>query len=237
MKLCQPNLPINKVKNVFISAIMPDIIKENLRNMGIETVDAPPCKTLNSELAYHPDIVVNNPKIGIWYSAGDINMNKLLTKGTAVLNDKYPNDCLYNCFTIGDTLYGGRAVAEEIVRECKNRIVVAQGYTKCSTVMLSETDFITSDPSVYKVLASEGKNVLKTTNEGILLNGFSCGFIGGCTGVLGNKILAVTGRKELLVDYQNVNSFCKNIGYSVISLSSEQPYDYGGILPITEEDY
>jgi hypothetical protein len=44
---------------------MPDIIKENLHNMGIETVDAPPCKTLNSELAYHPDIVLNNPKIGI----------------------------------------------------------------------------------------------------------------------------------------------------------------------------
>ncbi len=236
MKFCVPNLPENKVTSVFVSAIIPDIIKENLHNMGVKTVDTPMCKTLTSELAYHPDIVLNNPKKGVWYCVADINMNKLLTKGATRLNDKYPNDCLYNCFTIGGTLYGGHAVAEEIEKESKKRIVIAQGYTKCSTVILSKNDFITSDPSVYKALVSDGKNVLKTTNDGIYLKGYSCGFIGGCTGVLGNKTLAVTGNKKLLGDYDNINSFCLNLGYNIVSLSNEQPYDYGGILPITEED-
>lgn len=236
MKFCIPNLPQNKVTSVFVSSILPDIIKENLHNLSIETVDAPMCKTLNSELAYHPDIVLNNPQKGIWYCVGGTIVNKLLTSGNAQLKDKYPNDCRYNCFIINGTLYGGRAVAEEIERIAEKRITVAQGYTKCSTVILSDTDFITSDPSVYKALVSDGKNVLKTTNDGILLNGYSCGFIGGCTGVLGNKMLAVTGNKKLLGDYDNINSFCKNLGYSIISLSNGQPYDYGGILPITEED-
>lgn len=236
MKLCVPNLPENKVTSVFVSSILPDIIKENLHRMNIETVDAPVCGTLTTELAYHPDIVLNNPKKGFWYCAGDANMNKMLTKGEARLTDDYPNDCLYNCFIINGTLYGGRAVAKEIESEVERRVIVAQGYTKCSTVILSADDFITSDPSVYKVLVSEGKNVLKTTNAGILLNGYSCGFIGGCTGVLGNKTLAVTGNKKLLTDYKNIVSFCKNIGYEIISLSNEAPYDYGGILPITEED-
>lgn len=236
MKFCVPNIPEKKVKSVFVSAILPDIIKEYLRTLDIEVVDAPMCGALNSELAYHPDIVLNNPQKGVWYCAGEINMNKLLTKGEARIADDYPNDCLYNCFLINGTLYGGRAVAEEIVLAAERRVIVAQGYAKCSTVILSDTDFITSDPSVYKALASDGKNVLKTTNEGILLNGYSCGFIGGCTGVLGNKTLAVTGSKKLLGDYDNINSFCINLGYSIISLSADQPYDYGGILPITEED-
>ena len=236
MRFCIPNLPVKRVKKAFVSAILADDIRENLRKMGIEAIEAPVCSKLNSELKFHPDIVLNNPETGVWYSVGDINMNKLLTKGNAEFNDKYPNDCCYNCFIIDGTLYGGKHVAEEIKKHANNYIPVAQGYTKCSTVILNAESYITSDISVYKALLSQEKDVLKVTNDGILLNGYSCGFIGGCTGVLGNKTLAVTGNAKLLADYELIRSFCENIGYEVISLSDSQPYDYGGILPICEED-
>lgn len=235
MKFCKPNIPQNKVESVFISQIMPDDMRKNLTSHGIDTMFAPVCKSLTTELAFHPDIVLNNPKTGIWFSGAETNMNKLLTKGDSIIGDKYPDDCKYNCFIIEDILYGGKSAAPEITKFSKKHICVAQGYTKCSTVILSENDFITSDPSIYKALNSEEKNVLKVSNDGILLNGFSCGFIGGCTGVLGNKTLAVTGNARLLGDYEKISGFCKNIGYSIISLSNCQPYDYGGILPVTEE--
>lgn len=236
MRSCVPNLPQNSVKKAFVSEIMPDEIKENLYNFGIETVTAPVCSALTSELKYHPDIVLNNPAQSIWYCIGDTNMNNLLTKGEATLADKYPKDCAYNCFIIDGVLYGGKNVAQEIKKYSERHIVIAQGYTKCSTVILSAESFITSDISVYKALVKEGKNVLKVSNGGILLNGYSCGFIGGCTGVLGNKILSVTGNAKLLEDYDLIQGFCKNIGYDVVSLSKAQPYDYGGILPICEDD-
>ncbi len=236
MKFCTPNLPNNSVKEVFVSQIIPDIIRHNLESLGIKTHNAPRCKTLNSELAFHPDIVLNNPKTGIWYSVGDENMNKLLTKGEAILSDNYPYDCQYNCFIINGRLYGGKHIADEIRRCADKHVIIAQGYCKCSTVILSDEDFITSDPSIYNVLKKEGKNILKVTNNGIYLNGYSCGFIGGCTGVLGSKTLAITGNAKLLDDYKDLKDFCSNIGYQIISLSNEAPYDYGGILPIYEED-
>ena len=80
MKFCIPNLPQNKVKKAFVSAILPDNIKEYLEYLGIETITAPVCSSLSSELKYHPDIVLNNPTQGVWYCVGDTNMNNLLTK-------------------------------------------------------------------------------------------------------------------------------------------------------------
>ncbi len=236
MKFCKPNLPQKKVTSVFCSEILPDDIKTILNKSGIITEIAPKCKELNSELSYHPDITLNNPKMGLWYTVGKENVNKSLTKGDAVLYNKYPYDCMYNCFIINNTLYGGKAVAQEIIKHAKRRVIVAQGYAKCSTVILSEQDFITSDPSIYKALTAERKNVLKVTNDGILLNGFSCGFIGGCTGVLGNKTLAILGDAKKLSDYKIIRDFCADIGYTIISLSNKQPYDYGGLLPIAETD-
>ena len=236
MKFCTPNLPQKMVKKAFVSAIISDEIKENLKNLGIECFDAPVCSNLNSELKYHPDIVLNNPHKGVWYYTGDTIDSDLLTKGNTELSDKYPNDCAYNCFVVDGVLYGGKSAADEIKKYAEKHIVIAQGYTKCSTVILSSESFITSDASVYKALVKEGKNVLSVCNGGILLNGYSCGFIGGCTGVLGSKILAVTGNAKLLEDYERIQVFCKNLGYDVISLSKSQPYDYGGILPICEED-
>lgn len=235
MKYCVPYLPEKQVKSAFISVILPDEIKNNLKSLGIDVQTAPPCTTLTTELSYHPDIVLNNPKIGLWYTAGDENMNKLLTKGESVFRDKYPDDCKYNCFTIDGTLYGGNNVADEILQYAENRVIVKQGYTKCSTVILSRNDFITSDVTIHKALTEDDKNALLVKNNGILLNGFSCGFIGGCTGVLGSKTLAVTGNAELLTDYEKIKDFCSNLGYKIISLSKKQPYDYGGILPIAEE--
>ncbi len=236
MKFCVPNLPEKQVKTAFISSILPDKIRVNLESYGVQSINAPVCSALNSELSYHPDIVLNNPKLGLWYTASETNVNKLLTKGNATLSSNYPEDCKYNCFILAGTLYGGKKVADEIIACAAKRVILAQGYTKCSTVILSNTDFITSDPTIYKALQKDGKNVLKVTNEGIFLKGYSCGFIGGCTGVLGSKTLAVMGDAKLLTDYEIIKDFCNNVGYQIISLSKEPPYDYGGILPITEDD-
>ena len=236
MKFCTPNLPKNKVKSLFVSAILSDTIKDNLTNAGITTVIAPLCKTLRSELKFHPDIVLHNVAKGKWLTASGDYVNNLLIKGNVVLQDKYPLDCQYNCFIVDGVLYGGKSVADEIKSYSNQIITVAQGYTKCSTVILSKEDYITSDITIFNALKNNGKNVLKVTNGGIKLNGYSCGFIGGCTGVLGNKELCVTGKAELLEDYQKINDFCRNIGYTIISLSNDEPYDYGGLLPITEAD-
>lgn len=235
MNFCEPNLPQNTVTDVFVSAIISKKILNYLDYIGVNVHFAPMCSDLNTELAYHPDIILNNPQKGLWLCVGDANMNKLLTKGEARLSNKYPGDCKYNCFIINKELYGGKDVAMEICDKASTRHVVSQGYTKCSTVILTAQDFITSDPSVYNLLKHQGKNVLKVTNEGILLNGFSCGFIGGCTGVLGGKILSVLGDAKLLKDYDKINCFCKNIGYNIISLSNDAPYDFGGLLPIAEK--
>ena len=69
------------------------------------------------------------------------------------------------------------------------------------------------------------------SNENIFLNGFSCGFIGGASGVVDNTIL-FCGDIRKHKDYNNIKAFANNRGFDLYSLSNNDLYDYGGILPV-----
>ena len=79
---------------------------------------------------------------------------------------------------------------------------VRQSYVKCSCIVLDDKAMITSDPSIYRALNGTF-DVLKTSNENIFLNGFSCGFIGGASGVVDNTIL-FCGDIRKHKDYNNI---------------------------------
>lgn len=206
-------------REVLISKILPQSIRDEIARLGYDTIEVEPSGNLTTELRYHPDILRFKLPSGKWLSEAN----------SIQLSDVYPSDCVFNCVVVGKTLvYGNEYIVRCYGDLFERTIRVKQGYVKCSTIVLDDSSVITSDPSIYNKL-NGCFNVLKVTNDKILLNGYSCGFIGGTCGVLG-KTIAFTGKIEDHPDYENMKAFADNLGFDVYSLSNKPLYDYGGLL-------
>ena len=70
-RYCEPHLPKSRVKKVFVSQLMPDIIINELEDMGIHTIKLGKSPNIHNELAYHPDILLNNYRRGAWLCEND----------------------------------------------------------------------------------------------------------------------------------------------------------------------
>lgn len=250
-KLVEPNLPKSKTTYVFISNNFPFDMEKELNNLNISTIRLDPCINIKTEVKYHPDIICCNIDKGAWYfepNNYETIVNKLETtsKGSNkitlftgnVLYNGYPDEVSYNCFTLGEQLFCSRYTSSKIREyafEHKYEIIkFNQGYVKCSIAVLNEYSMITSDIGVYKILNQLNYNVLLIDGSDINLNGFSCGFIGGCSGMIDKNKIVFTGNIELMRDYKIIRDFCSNINIDLISLGKDKLYDYGGILPIYE---
>ena len=208
-------------REVIISKLMPTWIIDELKKLGYTPKSIEPSSNLTSELRYHPDILTFKLPGGRWiYENAHIRLGNI-----------YPNDCIFNCAQVGNMLvYGNDYIAKHYGHLYEKLVHVKQGYVKCSLIILSDKAVITSDPSIFKML-SKDKNldVLKITNDGIGLNGYNCGFIGGASGVL-DKTIVFTGCIKNHRDYHDIKAFSTNYGINLYSLAKAPLYDYGGIL-------
>lgn len=216
-------------RRCFFSSILPENIISEIRNYNVEPLFLPPSSSLKSELKYHPDIICSKIK-GVFYSEKCHNMSfdAIELKNIDInLNDKYPGDCVFNYFKYNKYIF---LKNDYILKYEENFEVIKlkQGYSKCSTIILGQDSFITSDKNIYKNLIDLKYNVLLTENDNIYLNGFSNGFIGGAAFLLDEKLLAFTGDIKSHSMNEQIISFCKNIGIGVVSLSNDKLYDYGG---------
>lgn len=115
-------------------------------------------------------------------------------------------------------------------------VPVNQGYAKCSVCAVDERSIITQDPSIAQAAKRHGLNVLKIQAGRILLPGYDTGFIGGCSGLLGRKLLAFTGSLGAHPDGEWIKEFLHSRGVEPLELTDGPLYDVGSILPLLEED-
>ncbi|OGO90646.1 MAG: hypothetical protein A2Y17_02845 [Clostridiales bacterium GWF2_38_85] len=247
----EPNIPSNYVAGVFISDNFPLYMEEKLHNFNIQTIRLKSCKNILSEVRYHTDILCCNVKKGIWFFEPEnafrvVNDLDTFWQGSDVvqiivgseLKDKYPHEVMYNCFTINEHLFCSGFTSPHILKYAEenelNIIKVKQGYTKCSAAICGKNSIVTSDKGLYKILIELKYNALLINGSDIRLNGFSCGFIGGCSGMIAADKIAFTGNLTRMKDYKSLKSFLDNIHIESILLGNEVLYDYGGILPFCE---
>lgn len=244
-RFCDPFLPKTKVARAFVSGIMPEDLIDELNALGIRTHVLGRSKNLCGEVAYHPDMLLNNFKKGLWacehnadYLPKDLP-GRIFRETEAVLRDKYPFNCLFNNFNIGNTLVCGVSV-HPMIKMCakyedKRIILVPQNYTKCCTIPINKKAVITCDKTIASMLKRGDFDVLFIDDkEGVGLNGFDYGFIGGCAAMLSENLLGFTGNLNTYKFGDDIRDFCANHGVDAFSLSSHRMYDFGGILPITE---
>ena len=219
---------------------MPKEITDELARLNYKCVKAGKCSDIDNETAYHPDtlfyalwndsiLYVNGLNIS---HLSDINRTYLISKEK--ITAAYPNDCRLNCLRTAKALICGKNAMPEITADAKEAgleiHIVRQSYVKCSTAQLNAEAFITSDTGIARVLKTLAYDVLLVTNEGISLNGYANGFIGGCLMESNGQYAAFSGRIEAHRDYEAMKSFSANHGIKLYSLSKKPLYDYGGTL-------
>lgn len=227
-------------KPIIISSLITKNILKELESLGVTYIKGGKAKNIQNETAYHPDMLfypLLNGKILVENKYNDVNKLDTFFKikeAKRELNNLYPKDCIFNCFTAGKYLICGKSVAEEILYDAVTYgyepVYVKQGYASCSTVKLPNEAFICSDKGIHNALKTLGFDVLYVNNKEIVLNGYDCGFIGGCVLYVNEEIVAFSGNIKLHSNYNDIKAFCDNYGIRPYSLSRAYLYDYGGFI-------
>ena len=210
-----------------------------------EVIELPPFSALDSRVASHPDMLIfeldgklftskhyyNEAKKSIDKITSATSLTLVLTNDN--IGNSYPNDIKFNTFLLNKSLIGNKAHISEEIRNYADTLGISarnvnQGYAKCSTVVL-ENAIITADKGIFSSAKELGAEALLVSDDGVLLEGYNCGFIGGASGVYENKAF-FCGDILLHRDGKKIITFCENLGYKIICLSNDSLYDVGTIL-------
>lgn len=130
--------------------------------------------------------------------------------------NEYPQDICYNAACTGRFfIHNLKYTAPELIREAEQVgmtvVNVRQGYTKCSTVIVDEESIITYDKGICKACSAAGMDVLLVTPGHVLLPGYDTGFIGGCSGRIGDTIV-FNGDLSSHPNFDRILEFIENKG-------------------------
>ncbi len=204
----------------------------------------PELPLINEKTAYHADLamcvlgenVVCAPSLYEKFKeikSPDFIDGVNFIKGSSEPCEPYPNDILYNAAVVGKTIFCRIDKTDKILLEIAEKngyhiVNVRQGYARCSTLPVTDSALITSDSGIFSAALKCGFDALSVTNDGVLLDGFPNGFIGGCGGLFENKLI-FSGDISKHRDYEKIKEFCSE--HSVeICFTSEPLYDFGSIL-------
>ncbi len=144
----------------------------------------------------------------------------------------YPLDISLNVLLCGKYAFSLKKYTSQSLTEVLRsldytHVNIRQGYSACSTLSC-DTFVITADPSVEKAARSVGIDVLKIAEGHIRLDGYGTGFIGGASGVCGNRIYFL-GNIDLHPDGKKIREYAGTHGYGIVCLSDGELSDFGGI--------
>lgn len=241
-----PNIPSNAVKAVLLGKRYSGILAEPLAAQGVQVVSVDGGEGLDPRIAEHADMLAHHLGDGDWVACKSAEKalqfieNIRIYPANVRFSDTYPGDIALNVLRLGDCAYGRFDVACSTLLEhlsCRGveQVSVKQGYAKCSVCVVSRHAAITSDSGLAAAMRSRGVDVLEIEPDGIRLDGYDRGFIGGASGLIAPDKLAFTGRLDGLRDHLRIKEFLAKHHVRPIELTDGELFDVGSILPITED--
>lgn len=218
-----------------------------LLEQGFNVVLLPPFSALDVRVASHPDMLIFSYENKIftsraYYNEARVELDRLsllsekdLVLTGDILTSQYPFDIAFNFFICNSRLFGNvKNISEEIhkttVSDGIGSVNVRQGYAKCSTVVLNDA-IITADIGIHKAAIEHNIDSLAVSGDGVLLDGYNCGFIGGASGFCQKEsTVYFCGNIDLHPDGEKIKLFCNKHGVSVCSLSNQRLYDVGTMI-------
>lgn len=232
------------MKTVLVDYRIDEIERFNLEKLGYNVLVVPPSRVLYEAVNGHPDMLIHiiDRKIVVVHRDMSLNfIDELNRLGTIVytsshsLQGSYPYNIALNAVNLENLfIHNLKYTDTELLQFVKNKKNknVKQGYTKCSTAIVSENAIITSDVSIAKCSEEEGIDVLLLPPGDILLPGLDYGFIGGCCGLLAEGILAFYGNLKHYSYEKEVLNFLANHNIEPVFLRDGKLIDRGSIFTI-----
>ncbi len=238
MKLLSKTLiPQSRVKLALASAECPYID-------GVEILKVNANPKIDSPISSHADVNVCVVEDTAFVSIEQAELTNSLKKiGMQVvevggLSTKYPYDSRLNVAVFGkNAILNPKTADSQLVEHLKrknfNLIFTPQGYSKCSTLPVNESAIITCDRSIEKAVLQSGIDCLYIQPNGIKLEGYDYGFIGGCGGLISPKEMLFFGDITKHRDYKKIESYLSKYDVKIITTSGSL-VDLGSFLPICE---
>lgn len=229
-------------KTVIIDHRISEKAINTLECLGYSIIKFPSIPNFAEPISSHPDIFIAKIKDKLF---ADNRIEDLFTfcdktvycnrEGDNTVIIEYPYDISFNCINVGKKIicnkkYTNKAILNFAETNHIDIIDVKQGYAKCSICEVSDNAIITEDSGIAEAALNSKIDVLKIEKGFIKLNGYDYGFIGGCSGLLNNSLLAFNGCIELHPQYSSIKQFCGKHNVEIVSLSDEPLYDIGSII-------
>lgn len=240
-----PYIPTKNPRYVIIDYRASDEILNYLKKLNIEPIKTIKCTDLQEPVDGHPDMVIHPIDFKTFLVAPnvfDYYQNVLESKGIKVikggktLSRNYPEDIAYNVARIGRYAVHNVRHTDQVLKYYLEEagiefIHVNQGYTKCSIATVSENKSLTSDFLIHEKLISYNIDCMYI-KPSIYLKGYNCGFIGGCAGLINDKIFLTTGKIVEENISNSLKKFVQSAGYVYDEASNQQITDLGTLIPI-----
>jgi len=241
-----PYIPTQKPRYVIIDYRASEEILNYLKKLNIEPIKSIKCNELHEPVAGHPDMVifpidfktfVAAPNVYDYYRNVLGSLGIKVIKGGKTLSRNYPEDIAYNVARIGRYALHNTKHTDQVLKYYLEEagiqfIHVNQGYTKCSIAPVSDNKALTSDFLIHEKLISYNIDCMYIDPKVVYLRGYNNGFIGGCTGLINEKIFLSTGK---IIDENisvSLREFIQSSGYIYDEASKQQITDLGTLIPI-----
>lgn len=151
------------------------------------------------------------------------------------LGMEYPYDSSYNAACTGKYfIHNFSCTAPALLHAARElgmiMIDVPQGYAKCSTAIVDEDSIITYDRGIAGACSSyPSLDVLLISPGNIRLDGYRTGFIGGCSGRIGDTFI-FNGDVSQHPDFALMIDFVESKGLTAKWFPEYQLTDIGSIL-------
>ncbi len=205
-------------------------------------ISIPKCSRLDAPVCTHPDMLFFKLSDGSVLTEGryyDENCEFFaslppelkIKKSKLTLAPKYPNDIAFDALKVGNTVFClEKHTAPEILADSDKVVNIQQGYTKCSSLVIGSS-VITADKGIHSAVTANGYDSLLISPEGIALDGYSCGFIGGASAVFEEeKLVIFFGNISHHPSYKEIDDFFKKKGYKMHVNANSPLEDQGGAL-------
>lgn len=244
------NLP-RQVESLIIGEKYSRILTPSLEKLGINVVLVSNNPNVDIRLSGHADLsVLHGGGEMLWlapylkgsgFSKALEGMGFRLLYPDIVQRPAYPGDAQLNMCICGDKLIynpctGARDIAEYLTNfRGLEPVACRQGYSKCAVCVVDRGAIITADRGIAAAAKRAGLEMLLISPEGVFLEGFDWGFIGGAAFKISSDTLAFTGRLDEHPDRGEILSFLDRRRVEPLYLTDAPVFDIGSGLPITEK--
>lgn len=215
------------MSKLYISKEANKILTDYLEGQGhvLERVSSE--GIVDPAISCHPDVFLC--KMGVGDDA------PLFSAAPGDLGRDYPQDCAFNAACTGKYFIHNLSATNkgllQAAREMGMTLVdVRQGYTKCSTVIVDETSIITYDQGIARACGQYSDlEVLLISPGFVRLDGYDTGFIGGCSGRVGQEVI-FNGDLFAHPDFSRILPFIESRGLTCRWFADYRLTDIGSIL-------